>query len=81
MRKALRIQKCDGPTDLPTYRLTRQDVESRVRDYKQIYILTSSAEVFLKLNITKDRLLSLGPTVFEQYHPGGHFTHESELVD
>ena len=21
------------------------------------------------------------PTVFEQYHPGGHFTHDSEFVD
>ena len=32
MRKPLGIQKCDLPTDLPTYRTTRQGVESRVRD-------------------------------------------------
>ena len=32
MRKPLGIQKCDGPTDLPTYQLTRQGVESRIRD-------------------------------------------------
>ena len=32
MRKRLGIQKCDGPTDGPTYQLTRQGVESRVRD-------------------------------------------------
>ena len=37
VRKPLEIQKCDGrwtdgPTDLPTDRLTRQGVESRVRD-------------------------------------------------
>ena len=32
MRKPLGIQKCDGRTDLPTYRPTRQGVESRVRD-------------------------------------------------
>ena len=32
MRKPLEIQKCDLPTDVPTYRPTRQGVESRVRD-------------------------------------------------
>ena len=36
MQKPLGIQKCDGRTDgltyRPTYRLTRQGVESRVRD-------------------------------------------------
>ena len=32
MRKPLGIQKCDGRTNLPTYRPTRQGVESRVRD-------------------------------------------------
>ena len=30
--KPLAIQKCDEPTDLPTYRPTREGVESRVRD-------------------------------------------------
>ena len=35
MRKLLGIQKCDGRTDRPTYRPTRQGVESRVRDYKE----------------------------------------------
>ena len=36
MRKPLGIQKCDGRTDIPTFRPTdrptRQGVESRVRD-------------------------------------------------
>ena len=32
MRKSLRIQKCDGPTDRRTDRPTDQGVESRVRD-------------------------------------------------
>ena len=32
MGKPLGIQKCDGPTDRPTDRLTWQGVESRVRD-------------------------------------------------
>ena len=36
MQKPFGIQKCDGPTDrrtdLPTYRPTRQGVESRARD-------------------------------------------------
>ena len=32
LRKPLGIQKCDGRTDLPTDRPTRQGVESRVRD-------------------------------------------------
>ena len=32
MQKPLGFQKCDGPTDLLTYRPTRQGVESRVRD-------------------------------------------------
>ena len=32
MPKPLIIQKCEGRTDRPTYRPTRQGVESRVRD-------------------------------------------------
>ena len=32
MQKLLGIQKCDGQTDRPTDRPTRQGVESRVRD-------------------------------------------------
>ena len=35
VQKLLGIQKCDGRTDLPTNRPTRQGVESRVRDYKK----------------------------------------------
>ena len=36
LRKLLKIQKCNGRTDLPTYRPTRQGRESRVRDYKKV---------------------------------------------
>ena len=36
MRKPLGIQKCDGRTDRRTDRPTRQGVESRVRDLKEI---------------------------------------------
>ena len=32
MQKSLGIKKCDRPTVRPTYRPTRQGVESRVRD-------------------------------------------------
>ena len=31
-QQSLAIQECDGPTDLRTYRLTGQDVESHVSD-------------------------------------------------
>ena len=59
MQKLLAIQKCDGPTDVPTYRTTRQGVESRFCHLKSNWIGFQNCTNLQILNLLRNMICSM----------------------